>query len=66
MFGGFGMGGLFPGLGGGSYEANYRAYPVAFIEKEAAEAGDKVILPPSALKKLSARPLVRPARAALR
>ena len=48
----FSVGNIFPGLGGGSYEANYRAYPVAFIEKDAAEEGDKVILPPSALEKL--------------
>jgi len=27
-------------------------HPVAFIEKESAEGGDKVILPPSSLNKL--------------
>lgn len=48
------FGGLFGGLGGGVYNQNYRAYPVAFIEKESAEKGDKVILPPSALQTLGA------------
>ena len=36
------------------YDQNYRAYPVAFIEKEGAERGDKIILPPSALHALGA------------
>ena len=50
------FGGIFGGLGGGTYNQNYRAYPVAFIEKEGAERGDKVILPPSALHTLGEHP----------
>lgn len=47
------FGNLFGGLGAAGYfEKNYRCYPVAFIEKETAEKGDKVILPPSALETL--------------
>lgn len=46
------FGGLFGALGGGFYDQNFRAYPVAFIEKESAEKGDKVILPPSSLNTL--------------
>jgi hypothetical protein len=46
------FGGLFGSLGGGFYDQNFRAYPVAFIEKESAERGDKVILPPSSLNTL--------------
>lgn len=34
------------------YNQNYRAYPAAFIDKESAEKGDKLILPPSALQTL--------------
>ncbi len=45
MFGGF-------GLGGGSFDSNYRAYPVSFIDKGDAEHADKVFLPPSALDRL--------------
>lgn len=48
MFGMFG-----PAFGGGSFEAHYRAMPVAFIDKQSAEFGDKVILPPSALDRLA-------------
>lgn len=48
MFGFFGG-----GMGGGSFEARYRAMPVAFIDKLSAEYGDKVILPPSALDRLA-------------
>eukprot|EP01025_Chloroclados_australasicus_P000381 TRINITY_DN1020_c0_g1_i2.p1 TRINITY_DN1020_c0_g1~~TRINITY_DN1020_c0_g1_i2.p1 ORF type:complete len:390 (-),score=44.15 TRINITY_DN1020_c0_g1_i2:234-1244(-) len=48
----------FPGLGGvgggGVFEANFRCYPVTFIDKDSAEDGDKIILPPSALDKLAA------------
>lgn len=51
MFGGF-FGAGYPGPGGGTFEANYRAMPVAFIDKQSAEYGDKVILPPSALERL--------------
>lgn len=46
--------GMFGALGGGFFDQNFRAYPVAFIEKESAEGGDKVILPPSSLNKLGA------------
>mmetsp|Transcript_25092 Transcript_25092/g.54565 ORF Transcript_25092/g.54565 Transcript_25092/m.54565 type:complete len:348 (-) Transcript_25092:372-1415(-) len=49
MFGFFGA----PGFGGGRFEARYRAMPVAFIDKQSAEFGDKVILPPSALDRLA-------------
>ncbi len=45
MFGGF-------GLGGGTFDSNYRAYPVSFIDKTDAENADKVFLPPSALDRL--------------
>jgi ubiquitin fusion degradation protein 1 len=44
--------GLFGAMGGGYFDKNFRVYPVAFIEKESAEKGDKVILPPSALERL--------------
>jgi hypothetical protein len=37
---------------GGFFEATYRAFPLAFIDKQSAEYGDKVILPPSALSRL--------------
>lgn len=47
--------GMFGALGGGFFDQNFRAYPVAFIEKEGAEGGDKVILPPSSLNKLGAQ-----------
>lgn len=47
MFGGF-------GLGGGTFDSNYRAYPVSFIDKGDAEHADKVFLPPSALDRLGA------------
>ncbi|DBA92551.1 hypothetical protein WJX77_011470 [Trebouxia sp. C0004] len=46
MFGGF-------GLGGGTFDSNYRAYPVSFIDKNDAEHADKVFLPPSALDRLA-------------
>jgi ubiquitin fusion degradation protein 1 len=46
------FGGLFGAFGGGFFDQNFRAYPVAFIEKESAEKGDKVILPPSSLNTL--------------
>lgn len=50
MFGGgFGRGG-----GGNTFSATYRAFPLAFIDKQSAEYGDKVILPPSALDRLGA------------
>eukprot|EP01023_Acetabularia_acetabulum_P028742 TRINITY_DN2715_c0_g1_i1.p1 TRINITY_DN2715_c0_g1~~TRINITY_DN2715_c0_g1_i1.p1 ORF type:complete len:338 (+),score=62.47 TRINITY_DN2715_c0_g1_i1:166-1179(+) len=44
----------FGGAGGGVFEANFRCYPVSFIDKDSAEDGDKIILPPSALDKLAA------------
>lgn len=48
----FGMFGQHFGLGGGTFEANYRAFPVSFIDKAVAENADKVFLPPSALDRL--------------
>lgn len=50
MFGGL-FGGPF-GPGGGTFEKVYRAMPVAFIDKQSAEYGDKIIMPPSALETL--------------
>ncbi|KAK9817963.1 hypothetical protein WJX72_004999 [[Myrmecia] bisecta] len=48
------MFGLFGGLhGGGTFEANYRCYPVSFLDKLDAENGDKIFLPPSALDRLA-------------
>ncbi len=52
MFGGF-------GLGGGTFDSNYRAYPVSFIDKNDAEHADKVFLPPSALDRLGMQLLKR-------
>ena len=46
-FGGHGF-----GLALGPFEANYRCYPVTFIDKPEAETGDKIFLPPSALDRL--------------
>lgn len=40
---------------GGHFEATYRAFPLAFIDKQSAEYGDKVIMPPSALDRLGER-----------
>ena len=53
MFGGFGFPGIpgYPG-GGSVFESRYRAMPVAFIDKQSAEYGDKIIMPPSALDQL--------------
>jgi hypothetical protein len=45
------MFGLF-NFGGGTFEANYRCYPVSFLDKLDAENGDKIFLPPSALDRL--------------
>ena len=39
--------------GGGRFTASYRAYPVSFIDRPQLELGDKVILPPSALERLT-------------
>ena len=36
----------------GTFQETYRAFPLAFIDKQSADYGDKVILPPSALHKL--------------
>ena len=36
-----------------SFEAQYRAYPVSFIDRSELDKGDKIILPPSALDRLS-------------
>eukprot|EP00983_Pelagomonas_calceolata_P092659 1157693-Pelagomonas_calceolata.AAC.5 len=44
------FGGMFRGME--QYTANFRAMPVAFIDKPQAEFGDKVFLPPSALQRL--------------
>jgi ubiquitin fusion degradation protein 1 len=47
----------FGGGGGGNrsslFEAQYRAYPVSFIDRSELDKGDKIILPPSALDRLS-------------
>jgi ubiquitin fusion degradation protein 1 len=53
MFGMFGQ-----PMGGGHFEAHYRAMPVAFIDKGSAEFGDKIILPPSALDRLGEKKAV--------
>lgn len=45
----FGFG--FPGRAG-VFEAKYRVYPVSFIDKNDAENGNKIFLPPSALDRL--------------
>eukprot|EP00210_Caulerpa_lentillifera_P000604 g585.t1 len=42
----------FPGYEGRTFEARYRAYPPAFLDRPSLEEGDKVILPPSALDRL--------------
>lgn len=57
-FPGFGGGGGFPGARG-TFEAHYRAMPIAFIDKPQAEYGDKVFLPPSALDRLCKGPQPR-------
>ena len=43
------------GGGGGrsSFEAQYRVYPVSFVDRAELDKGDKIILPPSALDRLS-------------
>jgi len=46
------MFGLFGGAGA-VFESVFRAYPVSFIDRPDLENGDKVILPPSALERLS-------------
>jgi len=47
---------------GSNFEATYRAFPLAFIDKQSAEYGDKVIMPPSALDRLGERVLWRAQR----
>ena len=45
---------MFSRFGGGwRFTASYRAYPVSFIDRPQLELGDKVILPPSALERLT-------------
>ena len=41
------------GVGQARFNASYRAYPVSFIDRPQLELGDKVILPPSALERLT-------------
>ncbi|KAL5709563.1 Ubiquitin recognition factor in ER-associated degradation protein 1 [Ranunculus cassubicifolius] len=36
-----------------SFERSYRCYPVAFIDKQHLEKGDKIVMPPSALDSLA-------------
>lgn len=43
-----------------SFEAQYRAYSVSFIDKADADKGDKVFMPPSALDRLSSMNLEYP------
>lgn len=50
MFGAFAAG--FGFGGGGTFAASYRVYPVSFLDRADAEAGDKLFLPPSALDRL--------------
>ncbi|KAK8925715.1 hypothetical protein KSP39_PZI018204 [Platanthera zijinensis] len=38
---------------GNSFEQTYRCYPASFIDKPQLEAGDKIIMPPSALDRLA-------------
>ena len=55
------MRGIFSRFGGGGdegygrsiFQASYRAYPVSFIDRPQLELGDKVILPPSALDRIT-------------
>lgn len=51
------MRGMFTRFGGpgssSSFTASYRAYPVTFIDRPQLEHGDKAILPPSALDRLT-------------
>ncbi|WOL13076.1 hypothetical protein Cni_G21845 [Canna indica] len=46
---------FFEGYGyhGNSFEQSYRCYPASFIDKPQLEAGDKIIMPPSALDRLA-------------
>ncbi|KAK9845218.1 hypothetical protein WJX81_000357 [Elliptochloris bilobata] len=47
------FGAMFGGFAGGSFSAQYRVYPVSFLDKLEAENGDKIFLPPSALDRLA-------------
>ncbi|EIE23851.1 UFD1-domain-containing protein [Coccomyxa subellipsoidea C-169] len=40
-------------MGGGSFQAHYRCYPVSFMDKPEAETGNKIFLPSSALDRLA-------------
>ena len=46
------FGAMFGGFAAGSFSAQYRVYPVSFLDKLEAENGDKIFLPPSALDRL--------------
>jgi len=46
------FGAIFGGFAGGTFEANYRCYPVSFLDKLDSENGNKIFLPPSALDRL--------------
>lgn len=41
------------GFRGSTFEQTYRCYPASFIDKPQLEAGDKIIMPPSALDRLA-------------
>jgi len=41
------------GYHGNTFEQTYRCYPASFIDKPQLEAGDKIIMPPSALDRLA-------------
>ncbi|PAN04375.1 hypothetical protein PAHAL_1G062700 [Panicum hallii] len=41
------------GYRGSTFEQTYRCYPASFIDKPQLEAGDKIIMPPSALDRLA-------------
>eukprot|EP00927_Polykrikos_kofoidii_P036801 TRINITY_DN31046_c0_g1_i1.p1 TRINITY_DN31046_c0_g1~~TRINITY_DN31046_c0_g1_i1.p1 ORF type:complete len:429 (+),score=78.80 TRINITY_DN31046_c0_g1_i1:119-1405(+) len=50
MFGLFGDGGLF---GGSSFSCTLKGYPVAYMGREDLEIGNRMLLPPSAMERLS-------------
>lgn len=50
------FGAIFGGFAGGTFEANYRCYPVSFLDKLESENGNKIFLPPSALDRLGMHP----------
>jgi ubiquitin fusion degradation protein 1 len=51
--GGFGMPGFGRSPGTGRFEQTFRAFPFVFINKQQFEEGGKIILPPSALDRLT-------------